>query len=83
MGMKGSNNIFQNSDDKHTAEVQVMCFSAVNAENNWYFPWMPPASSRSLHKQGLVLFLRYQLFIERAALMYKLDVSFHRTESAK
>lgn len=37
MEMKGSNYIFQNCDDKYTAEIQVMCVSAINARKELAF----------------------------------------------
>lgn len=37
MGMKGSNYIFQNRDDKHRAEIQVPCISAINARKELTF----------------------------------------------
>ena len=37
MGMKSSNYIFQNHSDKHTAEIQVLYVSAINARKELTF----------------------------------------------
>lgn len=37
VGMKGSSYVFQNCDDKYTAEIQVMCVSVINARKELTF----------------------------------------------
>jgi len=85
MGMKGSNYIFQNRDDKYTAEIQVLCVSAINERKimDIYLACLMQHLPNVHFLECTTRFLRYQLFIERAAFIHKRDVAFHKTESAE
>lgn len=85
MGMKGSNYVFQNRDDKCIAEIQVLWVSVINARKTMdtYLGCLVQHLPNRHFLEGTTRFLHYQLFIERATLIHKRDASFHETESAK